>query len=71
MRLIHKTPEGTLTISMSDADLRLCETVLFDCIQSLKRLSDVDGAYRVTCIQQAETLRTRLERLLNCECEVL
>lgn len=27
---------------------------LKDCIQSLKRLPDVDGAYRISCIQQAE-----------------
>lgn len=29
-------------------------TALRDCVQSLKRLPDVDGAYRVTAIKQAE-----------------
>lgn len=29
-------------------------TALRDCVQSLKRLPDVDGAYRVTTIKQAE-----------------
>lgn len=27
---------------------------LLDCIESLKRLPDVEGAYRATCIWQAE-----------------
>ena len=29
-------------------------TALKDCVQSLERLPDVDGAYRVTCINQAK-----------------
>ena len=30
--------------------------VLRDCVESLSRLPNVDGAYRVTCIEQANAL---------------
>jgi hypothetical protein len=36
---------------------------LNDCIESLKRLPDVDGAYRVTCIQQAQALLDELKEV--------
>jgi len=50
--------------STSEADrafiLRACNShhsltnALRDCLESLRRLPDVDGAYRVTCIAEAE-----------------
>lgn len=42
-----KTPKQ---LSDENKQLRL---VLRDCVESLKRLDDKDGAYRVTCLQQA------------------
>lgn len=34
---------------------------LRDCLESLKRLPDVEGAYRVTCIWQAQTALAQAE----------
>ena len=46
--------------SVLDFILRACNShhsltnALRDCLESLRRLPDVDGAYRVTCIAEAE-----------------
>ena len=38
-------------------------TALRDCLQSLKRLPDAEGAYRVTCISQAEAALRKVGKL--------
>ena len=60
---VHKDMEGFaigLRRSERDANVRLIGVApellaaLKDARESLKRLPDVDGAYRITCIQQAD-----------------
>jgi hypothetical protein len=44
-------------------------TAAKDALESLKRLPDVDGAYRVTCIAQLEIAIRGAKR--ECTCETL
>lgn len=41
--------------------LRDIISTLRDCVESLRRLPDTDGAYRATCLRQAEKLLAKLE----------
>lgn len=47
-----------LSRQLADAKDRIArlEEALRDCLESLRRLPDVDGAFRATCIHQAESL---------------
>ena len=71
---IASTDRNEPTISGSERDanatrLALCWNMhdelveaLKDCTESLKRLPDTDGAYRVTCLQQARAVLAKLEK---------
>lgn len=52
--LCQCNPSHPAVISIPEETFNEMLTALKDCVESLKRLPNVDGAFRVTCLKQAE-----------------